>query len=214
MVSSSWYINHCLSEALEEWCKCCPHHETQSLLLHHDSARAHTGCYSGLPGWRQHEYGHLLALPDLALFDWFMFPFVKQQLRGIQFQRPEDDGAYFEGIIFIIPSQYGQVSWIGGLRGWPSASMLREDSSRTELVNVLVCLFKKLQLQAPWYISWYHDEGKSVKNVKPFSCNFNEEVCKKMYARETVLVVFGQTCCSWSEYHVCENHGICSLIYK
>ena len=43
-----------------------------------------------------------------------MFPSIKRQLKGKQFQNAEDTRAFFEGVIFDIP----QSTWSGVIDSW------------------------------------------------------------------------------------------------
>ena len=46
--------------------------------------------------------------------DWFLFPSVKRQLKGKQFQNAEDARAFFEGVILDIL----QSTWSGIIDSW------------------------------------------------------------------------------------------------
>ena len=46
--------------------------------------------------------------------DWFLFPSVKRQLKGKQFQNAKDALAFFEGVILDIP----QSTWSGVKDSW------------------------------------------------------------------------------------------------
>ena len=52
--------------------------------------------------------------PDLAPCDWFLFPSVKRQLKGEQFQDAKDAQAFIEGVILDIP----QSTWSGVIDSW------------------------------------------------------------------------------------------------
>ena len=100
-----WYINYCLPKVFEEWCKLHPQCGTQGLLLHQNNASAHTAAATlhFLVKNSLNLVTYLPYSPYLAPCDWFLFPFIKQQLWGIRFQHPEDAQAFFKGIIFTIP---------------------------------------------------------------------------------------------------------------
>ena len=36
-ITADWYVNHCLPQIFQAWCKRCPRTGVRSLLLHHDS---------------------------------------------------------------------------------------------------------------------------------------------------------------------------------
>ena len=52
--------------------------------------------------------------PDLAPCDWFLFPSIKGQLKGKQFQNAEDARAFFKGVILDIPKS----AWSGVIDSW------------------------------------------------------------------------------------------------
>ena len=76
-----------------------------SLLLHHDNATAHTAAVTldclaanDVQLATHPPYSH-----DLAPCDWFLFPFIKSQLKGNHFQNAKDAQAFSEGVILDIP---------------------------------------------------------------------------------------------------------------
>ena len=104
-VRADWYVNHCLPNAFQAWCKRRPRTGVRGLLLHHDNANAHTAVVTldFLAASDVQLVTHPPYSPDLALCDWVLFPFVKWQLMGKQFQNAEDARAFFEGVILDIP---------------------------------------------------------------------------------------------------------------
>ena len=78
---------------------------------------SHCGCHSQLPGRKSVNLATCRAnSPHLVPCDWFLLPFIKQQLRGIQFQSPECGRASFEGVIVIMPRSTCSGVVTGGLR--------------------------------------------------------------------------------------------------
>ena len=82
-VTADWYVNHCLPKIFQAWCKWHPQIGVCGLLLHHDNASTHTAAVtldflatSDVQLVTQTPYS-----PDLAPCDWFLFPFVKRQLK-------------------------------------------------------------------------------------------------------------------------------------
>ena len=110
-ITADWYVNHCLPKLFQAWCKRRPQTGVRGRLLHHDNASAHTAAVTL----------DFLAASDVQLVthplfspDWFLFPSVKRQLKGKQFQNAEDARAFFEGVILDIPHSTWSVvidSW-------------------------------------------------------------------------------------------------------
>ena len=88
----------------------------RGLLLHHDNARAHTAAIT-LDYLATNDIQlvtHPPCSPDLAPCDWFLFPSIKLQLKGKQFQNTEDARAFIEGVILDIPHS----TWSGVIDSW------------------------------------------------------------------------------------------------
>ena len=82
-----------------------PNHGMLGLLLHHDNVGTYTVAAS-LNSLVENSTNLVTHPPyslDLALCDWFLISFIKQQLQGGQFQSLECAQAYFEGVSFTIP---------------------------------------------------------------------------------------------------------------
>ena len=103
-VTADWYVNQCLPKIFQAWC-------FRGLLLHHDNASAHTAAVTldFLAACDAQLVTHPPYSPDLAPCDWFLFPSVKRQLKGKQFQNAEDARAFIEGVILDI----AQSTWSG-----------------------------------------------------------------------------------------------------
>ena len=108
-VTADWFVNHCLPKVFEAWCKRRPRKGVRGLLLHHDNASTHTAAVTldFLAASDVQLVTHPPNSPDLAPCDWFLFPFVKRQLKGKQFQNAEYARAFFEGVILDIPQSSG-----------------------------------------------------------------------------------------------------------
>ena len=115
-VTADWHVNHCLPKILQAWCKRRFRTGVRGLLLHHDNASAHTAAVTldFLATSDVQLVTHPPHSPDLAPCDWFLFPSVKRQLNGKQFQNAEDARAFIEGVISDIP----QSTWSGVIDSW------------------------------------------------------------------------------------------------
>lgn len=91
-VNSEWYCEVCLPQVFTALHSQRPNAGVRRLMLHHDNATAHTAARtidflaeSGVQLLPHPPYS-----PDLAPCDFFLFPYLKKQLRG---QRFEDENA-------------------------------------------------------------------------------------------------------------------------
>ena len=113
-VTADWYINHYLPKIFQTWCRRRLRTGVLGLLLHHDNASGHTaaGTLDFLVAVDVQLVTHPPYSPDLVPCDWFLFPSVKRQLKGKQFQNAGEARAFFEGVInfWTYPSQRGRVS--------------------------------------------------------------------------------------------------------
>ena len=108
IVKTKSCINICLPKVFEAWDACHPNNGTHSLLLHHDIKKCPqraTPTLDYLEANCNQLFTQILHSPGLAPCDFFLFPQVKQQLKGKQFQGlgPGDAWACFEGLISDIP---------------------------------------------------------------------------------------------------------------
>ena len=90
-VTADCYVNHCLPKIFQAWCKQRPQTSVRGLLLPHDNASVDTAAVTldildadDVQLATQPPYS-----PDLAPCDWFLFPSIKWQLKGKQFQNAE-----------------------------------------------------------------------------------------------------------------------------
>ena len=110
-VTSDRYVNHCLPKIFQAWCKRRPRTGVRGLLPHYDNASAHTAAVT--VDFVAANDVQLVTYPtyshDLAPCDYFLFPSVKSQLKGKQFQNAEDSRALIKGAILDI----SQPTWSG-----------------------------------------------------------------------------------------------------
>ena len=88
-VNSDWYTTICLLKVLEEIRKT---NKKRRIILHHDNASSHTSAKTReyLSGQNIELMGHPAYSPDLAPNDFFLFPHIKNKLRGQRFSTPEE----------------------------------------------------------------------------------------------------------------------------
>ena len=113
-VTVDWYVNHCLPKNFQAWVQTsspngCPWSTAPSWQCQ----RAHSSCNSGRSS-RQWHPPTIIYSHDLVPCDWFLFPSVRRQLKGKQFQNAKDARAFFEGVILDIP----QSTWSGVIDSW------------------------------------------------------------------------------------------------
>ena len=115
-VTADWCVNHSLRKIFQAWCKRRSLTGVCGLLLHHDNASAHTAAETldFLAASDVQLVTHPPYSPDLVPCDLFLFPPVKRQLTGKQFQNAEDARTFFEGVILDIP----QSTWSGVIDSW------------------------------------------------------------------------------------------------
>ncbi|CAF3108963.1 unnamed protein product, partial [Rotaria sp. Silwood2] len=84
-VTAKWYANECLTQVLKKVEK---HRRLNDLLIHHDNAPAHRAALTMEYLDIQHVklMGHPAYSPDLSPCDFWLFPKIKEQLRGKNFQ--------------------------------------------------------------------------------------------------------------------------------
>ena len=110
-VTADWYVNHCLPKIFQAWCKRRPQTGVCCLLLHHDKGSEDTAAITldFLAGNDVHLVIHPPYSPER-----FLYPCVKWQLKGKQFQNAEDARAFIEGVILDTP----QSTWSGVIDSW------------------------------------------------------------------------------------------------
>jgi [histone H3]-lysine36 N-dimethyltransferase SETMAR len=115
-VTANWYTQICLPEVIKNLKERRPRTGTRGILLHHDNAPAHKASKTMdfLKENQIHLVGHPPYSPDLAPCDFYLFPKVKESLRGIKFKSP--DAAlerYLEVLEDLSPDDWKKIfeSW-------------------------------------------------------------------------------------------------------
>ena len=112
-VNSEWYTTICLPEVFEEIRKT---NRRKRIILHHDNASSHTSRQTTayLTGQNIEIMGHPPYSPDLAPNDFFLFPHIKNKLRGQRFSSPEDAVEAFKNHVLEVP----QSEWKKCFENW------------------------------------------------------------------------------------------------
>ena len=115
-VNADWYINQCLPLVFDAWRRRRPRTGLRGLLLHHDNASAHTAAatLAFLAENGVQLVTHPAYSPDLVPCDFFLFPLVKNQLRGTRFESPEAARIEFERVVSAVPEE----QWAGAWTQW------------------------------------------------------------------------------------------------
>lgn len=100
-INAEWYVTKCLPEVFTAVSNKRPNTGLRGLLLHHDNAPAHSAFKTRdfLDSTPVKLVGHPPYSPDLAPCDFFLFPKIKNQLKGKQFSSAEDALAAFENAV-------------------------------------------------------------------------------------------------------------------
>lgn len=88
-VNAQFYVTKCLAPLLSALRKKYPKSGNQRILLHHDNAASHTAAFtkSFLLEKKFKLLAHSPYSPDLAPCDFFLFPKLKEKLRGKKFEK-------------------------------------------------------------------------------------------------------------------------------
>ncbi len=91
-VNAEWYTTVCLPEVFAVIENKKPGHGLRGLMLHHDNASAHTAATTldFLATRGVQLVTHPPYSPDLAPCDFYLFPKIKERLRGKRFDSAED----------------------------------------------------------------------------------------------------------------------------
>ena len=102
-VTSEWYTTICLPEVVSEIRKT---NRRRRIILHHDNASSHTAAKTidYLKAQKVELMSHPPYSPDLAPCDYFLFPHVKNKLRGQRFSAPEEAVTAFKNLVLDVPS--------------------------------------------------------------------------------------------------------------
>lgn len=101
-VNSEWYTTICLPEVFGELRKT---NRRRRIILHHDNASSHTSAQTKdfLSTQNVELMGHPAYSPDLAPNDFFLFPSIKNKLRGQRFSTPEEAVDAFKNHVLSLP---------------------------------------------------------------------------------------------------------------
>ncbi|GBP94503.1 Mariner Mos1 transposase [Eumeta japonica] len=101
-VDSKWYTTIYLPDIFEEIRK---NNRQHRIILHHDDVSCHTSAETtrSLEGQKIELAGHPPYSPDLALDDFYLFPSVKDKLRGQSFLSHEEAVDAFKIYVLVIP---------------------------------------------------------------------------------------------------------------
>lgn len=101
-VNAEWYTNNCLPLVLEKVREKRPR---SRILLHHDNASSHTArqTIDYLATADVELLGHSPYSPDLAPCDFYLFPKIKEKLRGKHFMDAEEAVAAFQNAVEETP---------------------------------------------------------------------------------------------------------------
>lgn len=100
-VTARWYTEVCLPQVLQVLKDRRPKSGIGSFILHHDNASSHTAKLT--VDFLEEEHvkllGHPPYSPDLAPCDFFLFPKIKNKIKGIRFSSPDEAAAaYLEAV--------------------------------------------------------------------------------------------------------------------
>jgi histone-lysine N-methyltransferase SETMAR len=112
-VNSEWYTTICLPEVFGEIRKT---NRRRRIILHYDNASSHTSAQTTAYLCTQHIelMGHPPYSPDLAPNDFFLFPHIKNKLRGQRFSTPEEAVDAFKTLVLEVP----QSDWKKCFENW------------------------------------------------------------------------------------------------
>ena len=101
-VNSEWYTTICLLEVFGEMRKT---NRRRRIIFHHDNASSHTSAQTSafLSTENIELMGHPPYSPDLAPNDFFLFPHIKNKLRGQRFSTPEEAVDAFKTHVLEVP---------------------------------------------------------------------------------------------------------------
>lgn len=112
-VNSEWYTTICLPEIFGEIRKA---NKRRRIILHQDNASSHVSRATTdyLSTQNIELMGHPPYSPDLAPNDFFLFPYVKNKLRGQRFSAPEEAVDAFKNHVLEVP----QSEWKKCYENW------------------------------------------------------------------------------------------------
>ncbi|XP_025152513.1 histone-lysine N-methyltransferase SETMAR-like [Harpegnathos saltator] len=112
-VNSEWYTTICLSEIFG---KIRETNRRRRIILHQDNASSHTSAQTRdfLRTEKVELMGYPPYSPDLAPNDFFLFPQIKNKLRGQHFSTPEEAVDAFKMHVLEVP----QSEWKKCFENW------------------------------------------------------------------------------------------------
>ena len=119
-VNSEWYTTICVPVVFQEIRKT---NRRRRISLHHNNAISHTsGQTTAFLGTQNIDLmSHPAYSPDLAPNDFFLFPFVKNKMRGQRFSTPKEAvDAFRMHVLVISQSECGKTASTIGSNAWRS----------------------------------------------------------------------------------------------
>lgn len=112
-VNSTWYTTIALPEVIG---RLRIINRRRQIILHHDNASSHTSAETMeyLSSQNVELMGHPAYSPDLAPNDFFLFPHIKQKLRGQRFSTPEEAVNAFKMLV----SEVSDSEWKKCFENW------------------------------------------------------------------------------------------------
>lgn len=106
-VNAEWYTTICLPEVINELRKS---NRNRRIILHHDNASAHTArqTIDYLKQQNVELMTHCPYSPDLSPNDFFLFPNIKNKMRGERFASPEEAVEAFKNHVLEVPASEWQ----------------------------------------------------------------------------------------------------------
>jgi [histone H3]-lysine36 N-dimethyltransferase SETMAR len=105
-VNSEWYTTICLPEVFKEMRE---KNKRRRIILHHDNASSHTSRQTNefLTTENIELMSHPPYSPDLAPNDFFLFPYIKDKLRGQRFTSAEEAVEAFKNhVLEVSPAEW------------------------------------------------------------------------------------------------------------
>lgn len=112
-VNSDWYTTICLPEVIDELRK---NNRKRRIILHHDNASSHTARQTNdfLKAKNVELMSHPAYSPDLAPCDFYLFPKIKNQLRGKRFSSPDEAVEEYEKHVSEVTTE----EWHKSFQNW------------------------------------------------------------------------------------------------
>jgi len=106
-VTAQWYTEVCLPQVFQVLRERRPKSGLRGFFLHHDNASAHTAdlTLAFLEDEHVKVLGHPPYSPDLAPCDFFLFPKIKNMLKGIRFSSSDEAVAAYLEAVRTLPTE-------------------------------------------------------------------------------------------------------------